>query len=225
MLNESKTEVLHLTSRFKRSPPFPNISICGAEIPPSAAVKDLGVTLDNTLQMRGHVREVARNASFYYTKSAKYVTSSIIHQQNACTAFVTSRLDYCNSLFYGLPARDLGRLQLVQNAAARLVTKIKRNDHHTLHQFSEIYIGYRLETGLFSKSRFLHTKPLTIRDLLTSLNFYCLTHHPGYFVLHLLPYWSPPRTPTRRSTVTEPLQQQPQTFGTSSRLTSEPLHL
>lgn len=130
MLNESKTEVLHLTSRFKRSPPFPNISICGAEIPPSAAVKDLGVTLDNTLQMRGHVREVARNASFSLYKIGKIrhfldksSTERLVH------AFVTSRLDYCNSLFYGLPARDLGRLQLVQNAAARLVTKIKRYDH------------------------------------------------------------------------------------------------
>ena len=44
-------------------------------------------------------------------------------------AFITSRPDYCNSLVYGLPACDLGKLQRIQNTAARLVTGAKRNGH------------------------------------------------------------------------------------------------
>ena len=36
-------------------------------------------------------------------------------------AFITSRVDYCNSLMYGLPAHQIGKEQRVQNAAARLV--------------------------------------------------------------------------------------------------------
>ena len=35
--------------------------------------------------------------------------------------FVSSRVDYCNSLLYGLPAYQLNKLQRVQNAAARLI--------------------------------------------------------------------------------------------------------
>ena len=36
-------------------------------------------------------------------------------------AFVTSRVDYCNSLLYGLPASQLNKVQRVLNTAARLV--------------------------------------------------------------------------------------------------------
>jgi len=45
--------------------------------------------------------------------------------------FVSCRLDCCNSLLYGISDRQLLRLQLVQNAAARLVTGSRRSDHIT----------------------------------------------------------------------------------------------
>ena len=44
-------------------------------------------------------------------------------------AFVTSRLDYCNALFSGLPSSTTSRLQLVQNAAARVLTRTKTFEH------------------------------------------------------------------------------------------------
>ena len=44
-------------------------------------------------------------------------------------AFVTSRLDYCNSLYNGISDGLMKRLQSVQNAAARLVTGLGRRDH------------------------------------------------------------------------------------------------
>ena len=46
-------------------------------------------------------------------------------------AFVSTRLDYCNSLFYGLPKCDVRKLQAVQNAAARLYGGIRKYDHVT----------------------------------------------------------------------------------------------
>ena len=53
------------------------------------------------------------------------ITEKLIH------AFVTSRLDYCNSLLYGLPSNLLAKLQRVQNAAARLIHRAPRFCHIT----------------------------------------------------------------------------------------------
>ena len=52
-------------------------------------------------------------------------TQSLVH------AYVTSRLDYCNSLLHGLPNHLLERLQRVQNTAARMITRTRKYDHIT----------------------------------------------------------------------------------------------
>ena len=46
-------------------------------------------------------------------------------------AFVISRIDYCNSILYGLPTFRNEKLQRVQNIAARLITGSSRRDHIT----------------------------------------------------------------------------------------------
>ena len=53
----------------------------------------------------------------------KKTTECLVH------AFITSRLDYCNSLLYDLPDCLISKLQRVQNAAARLVYKAPRFCH------------------------------------------------------------------------------------------------
>ncbi len=47
-------------------------------------------------------------------------------------AFMTSRLDYCNALLGGCPASSINKLQIVQNAAARVLTRSRKYDHITL---------------------------------------------------------------------------------------------
>ena len=52
----------------------------------------------------------------------KYLTYEAFKILVQCT--VTVRLDYCNSLYCGLPLQTIKKLQLAQNAAARLIAKI-----------------------------------------------------------------------------------------------------
>ncbi len=47
-------------------------------------------------------------------------------------AFMTSRLDYCNSLLGECSACLIKKLQLVQNAAARVLTRPRKYDHISL---------------------------------------------------------------------------------------------
>ncbi len=46
-------------------------------------------------------------------------------------AFMTSRLNYCNALLGGCPVSSINKLQIVQNAAARVLTRSRKYDHIT----------------------------------------------------------------------------------------------
>ena len=65
-------------------------------------------------------------------------------------AFIHSRIDYCNSLFYGLPKYSINRLQKIQNSVARIVTHTSRSSHITpvlksLHWLSvQYHINFKL---------------------------------------------------------------------------------
>ena len=130
MLNDSKTEIIHFHSASRTNSVLPSINIGGSDIAASLSAKDLGVLLDDTLQLKDHVRNVCLKASFGIYKIGrirKYLdrasTERLVH------AFVSSHLDCNNSLLYGLPHNLLSSLQRVQNSAARLITGTKRREH------------------------------------------------------------------------------------------------
>jgi hypothetical protein len=73
-------------------------------------------------------------------------------------AFITSRLDYCNSLVAGLPRSSLDPLHHVQNAAARLIFQLGPQDHVTpsLIQLHWLPVQYRVQFKLCSFMHSIH---------------------------------------------------------------------
>ena len=62
-------------------------------------------------------------------------------------SFVTSNIDYCNPLLYGIPLGTLNKLQKNQNCAARVITGTFRSHHITqvLRELHWLRIAIRLE--------------------------------------------------------------------------------
>ena len=82
-------------------------------------------------------------------------------------AFVTSRINYCNGLLYGLPDCEIAKLQRAQKAAARLLMSCKQYDHITpiLINLHWLPVRYRINF----KIHFLLSKPSMAWHLVTSL--------------------------------------------------------
>ncbi len=51
---------------------------------------------------------------------------SVSDAEKLVHAFMTSRLDYCNALLGGCPASSVNKLQIVQNAAARVLNSSRK---------------------------------------------------------------------------------------------------
>ena len=93
------------------------------------------------------------------------------------SAFVLSRLDYCNSLLFGCPQYLLNKLQKVQNNAGRLVLRVSKTDHISPHLAS------------------LHWLPIDsrIQYKLPSLCYNCLNSTAPDYLNELLRIYKPTR--------------------------------
>ena len=63
----------------------------------------------------------------------KQIRNCLTQEATATLAIdlVTSHLDYANAIYSGLPKSELGKLQRIQNMAAKLVTKASKYDSST----------------------------------------------------------------------------------------------
>lgn len=129
-LNESKTDLIlfgpsELDNEFQ-------IKLGSLSQVRKYHVNNLGMIFDSALKFDKQINNVVRKSFFKLSMISKIKPflsqkdlEKVIH------AFIVSRLDYCNSLYYGIQNKVLDRLQMVQNASARLLTGTRKSDHIT----------------------------------------------------------------------------------------------
>ena len=127
-LNQNKTELLVF------GPTDTPSSIISALGPLSSHLKqhakNLGVIFDSGFKFDKQINSVV-STSFFHLRSIAKLKSFLLPKdlETLVHAFISSRLDYCNSLYSGITQSALSRLQLIQNAAARLITGTRKIDH------------------------------------------------------------------------------------------------
>ena len=134
-VNPSKTEYLLIGTPQQRSKvTSTSVTFCGNQITPTKSCRNLGFIFDSDLSLKKQISLTVCQSSYFQIRQIRQIRSSL--DINAATmlanSLVSSRLDYCNSLYSGLPESTLLPLQRVQNSLARVVLPyIKRSDHIT----------------------------------------------------------------------------------------------
>ncbi len=134
----------------------------GCSVNSSSSVRNLGILFDSNISFKENMFLAFVKLHFHLKNICKL--QPMLSMSNAETlihAFMTSRLDYCNVLLGGCSACLINKLQLVQNAAACVLTRTRKCDHispvlltlhwlpikHRIH-FKILLITYKALNGL-----------------------------------------------------------------------------
>ena len=147
--NEPKSEFLILSKSSQLNKiNKPVLKLNGAEVIAKQEVKNLGVIFDEHLTLSSHVSLLCqrmfleiRNISLH----RKYLADEVVCQ--LMVSLVLSKMDYCNSLFSGLPQVLINKLQRVQNCAAKVCLRKRKYDHATplLESLHWLPVSQRIE--------------------------------------------------------------------------------
>ena len=130
-LNDDKTELLVITSRDLSCDISLNVGGCDI-FPGKEPPRNLGVIFDSSCSLNHHVNKLCKSLNysiFNIGKIRKYLDKSTAGV--LVNSLVTSKLDYCNSLLYGIKDCQIDRLQRCQNNAARVISLTRKYDHIT----------------------------------------------------------------------------------------------
>ena len=114
-LNTDKTEFIIFESqaRLKKLDPYLPIRIFGNFIHPIVLVKNLGVWFDAKLSFTDNVCNMCK-ICFIQMRDLMQVRQYLTDEAAilAANAFVSSRFDYCNSLFRSLSSLNISKLHV-----------------------------------------------------------------------------------------------------------------
>ena len=133
-LNDDKTEIIVLAGP-RRSLDLSQLSplLVGNEpVRIKNSTRILGCSLDSKMTLKEHIIDITKNC-FFKLKNMYNIRRCLSDDAAKVLvhAMITSKLDYCNAILYGLPSCNLKYLQSVQNTAARFITRTRKYSHIT----------------------------------------------------------------------------------------------
>ena len=105
MLNDDKTELLVFHQKTSDCNEVPQAVVVGdSSITSAKTARNLGVIFATTLSLNKHVTNMSR-AAYYHLRAIGRIRRYLDQQstKQLVHALVISRLEFCNSLLYGLP--------------------------------------------------------------------------------------------------------------------------
>ncbi len=178
-LNSEKTEVMLIGSPHQlRKAGSITLSVDGSIMKFKTKLKNLGVIFDSNLTFEPHVQGTVKTSFFHLRNIARLRPMlSFPVAERLINTFVFTRIDYCNALLAGASKATLNKLQVVQNSAARILTRTRMRDHITpvLESLHWLPVSFRVDFQIL---------------MLTYKALHGLA--PQYFSELLIPY-----TPTR----------------------------
>ena len=131
-------------------------------------VKNLGVIFDSDNSFDNHVAKVCR-ACYYHLRDLRRIRKFLGVETAIllANAMVSSCLDYCNSLLYGVSKSNIAKLQRVQNALCHIIFRLDKMSHVTpfLKKLHWLPIQHRI---LFKYKAINLSQPLYLSALIRS---------------------------------------------------------
>ena len=156
----------------------------------------MGFTLDCHLTLNAHVSNIARTCYFELCRLAsicRFLTSTAT--ATLVSAFILSRIYYCNSLLFGSTHDVTSHLQRIQNYAARIILRLPKSSSITIHLKSLHWLPVKVRstykiaclcyhchsnTAPSYVTGMLHRKPLHTRNTCSSSYTMPLLNRPAY---------------------------------------------
>ena len=133
------------------------------------SAKHLGAVLENEFSFKAPITNIVK-ACFCTIRKLSKIKSFLSYEHLRTLVSTFSKIDYCNSLYYGINVRLLNQLQAVQNSAVRLIRK------------KENYQNLSID-GYLKRFHWLRVKERIIFKVLL-LFFLCIFLNPGTMTTH-----------------------------------------
>ena len=132
-MNDDKTEFLVISSKsIARGIGSPSLHIGDHQVVATSSARNIGVMMESKASMEAQVLSVCKS-SVIHIRNLSRIKKCVDNSSLECLvhAFITTKLDYCNSLLCGAPSTLINKLQRIQNIVARIISGHGRYEHIT----------------------------------------------------------------------------------------------